>query len=150
MRSILCYLLFAIGGTVTYVCAEEKEQIGSDTLENILFVDDFDAKCIVPDTAIWKLCTYANNAWSQYFRGVDGYENVKVEEGYLKLRACKDNGTYKNGGVFSKIGFPCGTRLEVNQIGSWRFSCYLANAYRSTGMAQRGRNRSYGMGTRES
>ena len=36
MRSILCYLLFAIGGTVTYVCAEEKEQIGSDTLENIL------------------------------------------------------------------------------------------------------------------
>ena len=40
MRSILCYLLFAIGGTVTYVCAEEKEQIGSDTLENILFVDD--------------------------------------------------------------------------------------------------------------
>ncbi len=24
MRSILCYLLFAIGGTVTYVCAEEK------------------------------------------------------------------------------------------------------------------------------
>ena len=112
MRSILCYLLFAIGGTVTYVCAEEKEQIGSDTLENILFVDDFDAKCVVPDTAIWKLCTYANNAWSQYFRGVDGYENVKVEEGYLKLRACKDNGTYKNGGVFSKIGFPCGTRLE--------------------------------------
>ena len=52
MRSILCYLLFAIGGTVTYVCAEEKEQIGSDTLENILFVDDFDAKCIVP---VWKL-----------------------------------------------------------------------------------------------
>ena len=44
MRSILCYLLFAIGGAVTYVCAEEKEQIGSDTLENILFVDDFDAK----------------------------------------------------------------------------------------------------------
>ena len=42
MRSILCYLLFAIGGTVTYVCAEEKEQIGSDTLENILFVDDFE------------------------------------------------------------------------------------------------------------
>ena len=41
MRSILCYLLFAIGGTVTYVCAEEKEQIGSDTLENILFVVDF-------------------------------------------------------------------------------------------------------------
>lgn len=60
-----------------------------------------------------NFCTYANNAWSQYFRGVDGYENVKVEEGYLKLRACKDNGTYKNGGVFSKIGFPCGTRLEV-------------------------------------
>lgn len=55
MRSILCYLLFAIGGTVTYVCAEEKEQIGSDTLENILFVDDFDAKCVVPDTAIWKI-----------------------------------------------------------------------------------------------
>ena len=47
MRSILCYLLFAIGGTVTYVCAEEKEQIGSDTLENILFVDDFDAKWIL-------------------------------------------------------------------------------------------------------
>ena len=51
MRSILCYLLFAIGGTVTYVCAEEKEQIGSDTLENILFVDDFDAKCVVPSTS---------------------------------------------------------------------------------------------------
>lgn len=85
----------------------QKKRSKSDRIHLKTFVvDDFDAKCVVPDTAIWKLCTYANNAWSQYFRGVDGYENVKVEEGYLKLRACKDNGTYKNGGVFSKIGFP--------------------------------------------
>lgn len=44
---------------------------------------------------------------------MNGYENVKVEDGYLKLRVCKDNGIYKNGGVFFKIGFFCGICLEV-------------------------------------
>ena len=63
----------------------------------------------MPDTAVWKLCTYANNAWSQYFRGVNGYENVKVEDGYLKLRACKDNRTYKMAEYFPKSVFPVGT-----------------------------------------
>ena len=113
MRRILYYLLFIAGGIATHVCAGEKVKVGSSTLDNVLFVDGFDGSSVVPDTAVWKLCTYANNAWSQHFKAVDGYENVKVENGYLKLRACKDNGIYKNGGVFTKIGFPCDTRLEV-------------------------------------
>lgn len=80
---------------------------------NLLFADDFDGKSSIPDTAVWQLCVYANNAWSQHFRHVKGYENVKVEDGYLKIRALKDGEVYKNGGVFSKIGFPCNSRLEV-------------------------------------
>ena len=113
MRRILYYLLFIAGGIATHVCAGEKVKVGSSTLDYVLFVDGFDGSSVVPDTAVWKLCTYAHNAWSQHFKAVDGYENVRVENGYLKLRACKDNGIYKNGGVFSKLGFPCATRLEV-------------------------------------
>ena len=115
MRRILYCFLFIAGGGIIHASARE-ERVGTEDRikpDSVLFVDSFDGSSVVPDTAVWKLCTYANNAWSQWFRDVNGYENVKVEDGYLKLRACKDNGTYKNGGVFSKIGFPCGTRLEV-------------------------------------
>ena len=115
MKRILYCFLFIAGGGIIHASARE-ERVGTEDRikpDSVLFVDSFDGSSVVPDTAVWKLCTYANNAWSQWFRDVNGYENVKVEDGYLKLRACKDNGTYKNGGVFSKIGFPCGTRLEL-------------------------------------
>ena len=105
-------MLFIAGGIATHVCAGEKVKVGSSTLDNVLFVDGFDGSSVVPDTAVWKLCTYAHNAWSQHFKAVDGYENVRVENGYLKLRACKDNGFIKWWGVF-QIGFLCDTRLEV-------------------------------------
>ena len=54
--------------------------------------------------------------------------------------------------VIVSIFTPCEMMQEVglHPYNVEGFSCYLANAYRSTGMAQRGRNRSYGMGTRES
>lgn len=115
MRRILYCFLFIAGGGIIHASAREERVGTGDRIkpDSVLFIDSFDGSSVVPDTAVWKLCTYANNAWSQWFRDVNGYENVKVEDGYLKLRACKDNGTYKNGGVFSKIGFPCGTRLEV-------------------------------------
>ena len=72
-------------------------------------------KAAIPDTTVWRLCQYGNNAWAQHFEHVDGYENVRVEDGVLKLKASKENGTYKNGGIRTRIGFPCGTRLEVKQ-----------------------------------
>ena len=114
MRRILYCFLFIAGGGIIHASARE-ERVGTEDRikpDSVLFVDSFDGSSVVPDTAVWKLCTYANNAWSQWFRDVNGYENVKVEDGYLKLRACKDNGTYKNGGVFSKIGFPFRVRLS--------------------------------------
>lgn len=81
--------------------------------EKILFMDEFETQSEIPDPSVWKLCTYGNHAWGQHFKNVKGYENVRVENGVLKLTASKENGNYKNGGIRSTIGFPCNTRLEV-------------------------------------
>lgn len=81
--------------------------------EKIIFTDEFEQEAAIPDTTVWRLCQYGNNAWAQHFKHVDGYENVRVEDGVLKLKASKENGTYKNGGIRTRIGFPCDTRLEV-------------------------------------
>lgn len=78
-----------------------------------IFIDLFDSDENVPNEAKWKLCTYANNAWSQHFQYVEGYENVKVEDGYLKLTVKKDGMWYKNGGIRTRRGYPKNTRLEV-------------------------------------
>lgn len=78
----------------------------------IIFMDEFLGGTI-PNPAYWELCVYANNAWSQHFKHVEGYENVRVEDGYLKIRADKKDGVYKNGGVRTSIGFPLNTRVEV-------------------------------------
>lgn len=78
-----------------------------------VFIDLFDSNDSIPNVADWKLCTYANNAWAQHFQHVTGYENVKVENGYLKLKVKKDGGVYKNGGIRTKQGFSNNTRLEV-------------------------------------
>lgn len=80
---------------------------------DLVFIDLFNSDNPIPDESKWKLCTYANNAWSQHFQHVDGYENVKVEDGYLKLLVKKDGAWYKNGGIRTKRGYPKGTRLEV-------------------------------------
>ena len=80
---------------------------------DIIFIDLFNSSESIPDPQHWKLCTYANNAWSQHFEHVDGYENVKIEDGYLKLKASKEEGVYKNGGIRTTTGFPVNTRVEV-------------------------------------
>ena len=84
-----------------------------DSGQNTLFADEFNNTDGKPEESIWKLCTYANNAWAQHFQYVEGYENVKVENGFLKLKVKKDGTTYKNGGIRTKNGFPNNTRLEV-------------------------------------
>lgn len=79
---------------------------------NVLFEEDFNEKSSL-DTTVWKSCTYANNAWSQHFKNTKPYEGVKVENGYLKLRASKDSVGYKNAGIRTAFGFPAPSRLEV-------------------------------------
>lgn len=81
--------------------------------EKVIFQDDFNAQSAIPDTTFWQLCWYKPTAWAQHFRHVEGYENVRVEDGVLKLRAWKDGDNYKNGGIRSKRGFENNTRLEV-------------------------------------
>lgn len=78
-----------------------------------LFIDLFNGSNPIPDTDVWKLCTYANNAWAQHFQHVEGYENVKIEDGFLKLKANKENGQYKNGGIRTHEGFPKNSRVEI-------------------------------------
>lgn len=119
MRAIITILLFSVvlpvlGGNAENVQEQKKQRSEPNPVEkNTLFIDLFNGVTAIPDTTVWQLCGYANNAWSQHFKDVKGYENVKVEDGYLKLKACKDEGVYKNGGIRSKIGFPCNSRLEV-------------------------------------
>lgn len=88
-----------------------KEQ--SRHASNVLFSEDFNNASSIYDTSVWRLCDYANNAWSQHFRHVDGYENVRVENGFLVLSATKYEGVYKNGGIRTVKGFPNNTLLEV-------------------------------------
>lgn len=78
-----------------------------------IFIDLFNSSNPVPDEDVWRLCTYANNAWSQHFEHVEGYENVRVEDGFVKLKASKDDGYYKNGGIRTIKGFPKNSRVEV-------------------------------------
>ena len=92
----------------SYIYAQAAE-----TTNKIIFQDDFIQNSNIPDTTIWKLCTYANNAWSQHFKHVKGYENVKVDDGFLILKVSKDGENYKNGGIRTKIGFPCNSRVDV-------------------------------------
>ena len=108
MRRILYCFLFIAGGGIIHASARE-ERVGTEDRikpDSVLFVDSFDGSSVVPDTAVWKLCTYANNAWSQWFRDVNGYENVKVEDGYLKLRAVRITGLIKMAGYSPKSVFP--------------------------------------------
>lgn len=79
----------------------------------IIFVDEFDGDSSIPDTTIWKLCGFAKNAWSQHFEFVEGFENVATEGGYLVLKTTKSDGHYKNGGIRTKRGFPCNSRVSV-------------------------------------
>ena len=53
---------------------------------DILFMDDFSGDSSIPDTSVWELCKHANNAWSQHFKYVKGYENVKKTE-YIRMVA---------------------------------------------------------------
>lgn len=118
---ILCSsnLLYASSNKIAeHSQSVDRLSITSDSEPNpkekgTLFIDLFNSEDSIPNPSIWELCSYANNTWSQYFKHTEGYENVTVEDGYLKLRATKEGENYKNGGIFTKIGFPNNTRLEV-------------------------------------
>lgn len=96
--------------TTTGVESEDEPDINE---AGTLFIDLFNGSDPIPNTDIWKLCTYANNAWSQHFQHVEGYENVAIEDGLLKLKASKEDGHYKNGGIRTHEGFPKNSRVEV-------------------------------------
>lgn len=114
MRNIFIFLL--IIWTAGILKSQNKYSIDIDPDPDVpgtVFIDLFDTGEKIPNPEYWKLCTYANNAWSQHFKHVDGYENVRIEDGFLKIRATKENGRYKNGGIRTRIGFPVDTRTEI-------------------------------------
>lgn len=89
---------------------EPEKEVVVDTL----FFDDFDSGATLPDDAVWRPCTYANNAWSQHFTPEGSLENVSIEDGVLKLRADKGpDGKYRTSGIRTKKGFPAPSRLAV-------------------------------------
>lgn len=92
---------------------EKKFHSDLETSGEIIFIDEFNTDDSIPNPEIWTLCTYANNAWSQHFKYVEGYENIRLENGYLIISATKEDGIYKNGGVRTKTGFPKDTRVEI-------------------------------------
>ena len=118
MKVIITILLFsvvfpALGGNSENVQKQKKQRSEPNPVEKkTLFIDLFNGMATVPDTT-WQLCGYANNAWSQHFKDVNMYENVKIEDGYFKLKVCKNGDTYKNGGVRTRMVFSCNSLLEV-------------------------------------
>ncbi len=86
----------------------------SKTRGKALFIDDFnDTKNSLPDTAVWAFCKSFPVAWAQHFKNCSPYENVRVEDGVLKLKASKQDGKYKTSGIQTRFGFPVNTRVEV-------------------------------------
>ncbi|MBW8333276.1 MAG: family 16 glycosylhydrolase [Prolixibacteraceae bacterium] len=78
-----------------------------------LFIDLFNAADPIPDQDVWQLCAPGTPIWNRYFAAVEGYETVKVEDGYLKLTVKKDGADYKNGGIRTFEGFPKDSRVEL-------------------------------------
>ena len=111
------YLFFLSIFLMTTACGEgskaNKSSEPDPNASDIIFIDLFNSTESIPNSQHWRLCTYAKNAWSQHFEHVEGYENVKIEDGYLKLKASKEDGIYKNGGIRTTTGFPINTRVEV-------------------------------------
>lgn len=104
---------FALSLLAAEACINLPEKSNKEKSSKILFEEHFVDDTNIRNTDIWMLCTYANNAWSQHFAKVEGYENVIVKDGHLVLRATKDRDNYKNGGIRTKKGFPNNTRVEV-------------------------------------
>lgn len=105
--------IIALTLIVIIISCSNNRNKENESNDNIIFIDNFDGKETIPNTEIWQLCTHFNVEWAQHFKHVEGYENVRVEQGHLVLKGSKDGEHYKNGGIRSKIGFPCNTRLEV-------------------------------------
>ncbi len=96
-------------------------QSSSYSTTNIPFREDFDGTSSIPN-GFWILCrpevTNQNDpVWNRFFKNTEGYECVRVEDGYLKLTAKKEIGpaglNYKTGGVYSKNRFGVGTSIKV-------------------------------------
>lgn len=91
-------------------------------LTNIPFREDFNGESSIPN-GFWRLCipevTNQNDpTWNRFFKNTEGYECVRVEDGYLKLTAKKERGpaglNYKTGGVYSvRNRFGAGTSIKV-------------------------------------
>lgn len=90
----------------------QVQEFATASRVTLLWSDEFDGTETLPDQNIWKLCEYGPYAWAQYFVN-DSWDNVKVEDGYLKLKGDKVDGNYRNGGIRTKEGFPVNTRVEV-------------------------------------
>lgn len=100
-------LLFALLVVATTIAMADNKK------EKVIFQDDFNSSNPIPNPKVWKLCESFKVAWAQHFEHVKGYENVKVEDGYLKLKANKADGHYKTGGIKTINGFDKNTRVEV-------------------------------------
>ncbi len=99
---------------------------GAGLTTNSFFRDDFDGTEINKD--IWTLCYQEYDAngksptWNRFFDNT-GWENVKVEGGYLKLKAnhAPSSGgeyqQYKTGGVYThNKKFTVGSRVTVRAV----------------------------------
>ncbi len=86
----------------------------SKTHGKALFKEDFnDTPNHLPDTAVWASCKSFPVAWARHFKNCAPYENVRIEDDVLKLKASKVDGKYKTSGIQTRFGFPVNTRVEV-------------------------------------
>ena len=107
MKHIILFAFFLF--TTSIAMAENKK-------EKVIFIDNFNNAESIPNPKVWKLCDFFKCAWAQHFEHVKGYENVRVEDGFLKLKANKVDGQYKNGGIRTIKGFDKNTRVEVRAM----------------------------------
>lgn len=79
----------------------------------VVFFDDFERSSSVPDPAWWEYVPAGTAPWQHYMSGEP--DDARIEEGRLRLRARKENGVYRCGGIrtLGRIAFGPGHRIEV-------------------------------------
>lgn len=76
---------------------------GSSDGWDVVFYDDFEGNDSIPDTSKWSLCEKGTAGWARYLSGT--YAQAYQKDGYLYLRAERQDGEYLTGGIETRGKF---------------------------------------------
>lgn len=101
----------ADGATTSYVITFTQYD---ESMDNVLFYDDFSGSDRIPDDSKWSLCARQTSDWNEEMSESYDQAYVDTETGELVLRAEQIDGEYQSGGIETqnKFAFTFG-KVEV-------------------------------------